>query len=1046
MLRKFKIILTLLLAFICTANAQIVTTEQISNIEISSSTAKFLGKTKAVRDLPQKTRTSKEKKSACRRLKKVPDNFKGRKSGGKSVNKDLEHQGPDPIRQVNFGNKSSNNSRSLSSTPIVNVDGLGGFGTPHDPTGDVSNEHYVQAINVTDVGVYDLEGNLVQTFAMNTLWSSLGASSAGDPIILYDENAEKWFITEFTDPGNLLIAVSDTNDPLGSYNAYSFATPNFPDYPKYAITPTALVATTNEEGGGTLHQYFLDIEGLYAGANDVTMIRIGVTGNNGTEAGFYVSTPADWNGTNLPFDNRPITLAINDSSWPGGPAEDQIEIYSFNLDWDVPNNSTVDQTSIVTTPFDSYPCAIAGPIFQCIPQMGNGGGLDAIPEVVMNVPHLRNFGTHESLVFNFITDITNGQNVSGIRWVELRRTPGSDWSLYQEGTFGPEDGLHRFMGGIAIDDSGAIGLAYNVSSPDSYVGVRYTGRNANDPLGTMTLDEVNVIDGASTINGGFQGRFGDYPQLSVSPLGDKTFWFTTEYATNNDAGTRIVAFKLTQDTFDLQAESILEPITSSSLGNAELVTAKIRNTGINSMENFNVGLLLDGISIQTSLVPSILLPGEELDYQFTTPIDLSVIGDYNITVFVNHPDDLNSNNDTITAIVSKLTAIDGALSIATIPESGCLADLPVTLTLTNNGGNIITSASIDVIINGNVVETIPYTGNILSSDSDDIEYTIMNGLQIGNNTIEFAINQVNGSTDNVTTNNTTASTYDLTGDNEFVTLLFLTDNWPEENDWTITNSDTGAEVASGTLDGQEDATLVTTVICLDLDACYSIEVTDSAADGICCGFGEGNFQIVDNENNVLVFNNGEFGASVTEEFCPSAGCALTANIVVENATGTATADGSIVINNTTGAPGPYTYSIDGGASTQDSPVFENLVPGDYNVVVSTSDGGCLYEETVTIDGISGLYIINDKEVTVSISPNPTEGVFKINISNLDINDPLLKLEIIDVNGRFIQERTIGKYNNDYVGTISLYDFPNGHYFVRVANKGVKIIEKVVKNN
>lgn len=1012
-------------------------TKQIDNIEVSSSTAQYLGKSKAIRDLVSKPSTSKEKKQAVKRLKKVPDNFKGRKQGGKSVHPKLEHQGPDPIRQSYFNNKKTQNT---SIEPLVNVQGITSGTAPNDPTGDVSDEHYVQAINATDVGVFDLEGNLVQQFAMNTLWSEFNGASVGDPIILYDERVEKWIVTEFSNPANLFVAISTTKDPLGSYSAYSFSTPNFPDYPKYAITPTALVVSTNEEGPGVLHQYFLDIEALYTGASNVRIIRVAVNGSLDTEAGFYLTTPVDWNGTNMPFDNRPMAIAINDSSWEGGPAQDQIELYTFNLDFDTPNNTTVEQTAIVTTPFDSYPCSAEGFGFSCVPQM-NGEGLDAVPEVIMNIPHLRNFGTHESMVFNFVTDATNGQNVSGIRWVELRKTAETDWELYQEGTFSPDDGLHRFMGSIAMDDNGNIGMGYNVTSENSFAGVRFTGRYANDPLGQMTVEEVTVVEGQGAIDS--DGRFGDYSQMSVSPLGDNTFWFTTEYAGSNQVETRITAFQLSRDSMDLAAEAIVAPVTSATLGADELVGVRFVNRGLVALGNYKIGFFLDDDFIESTTISTTLQPDAVFNYQFSTPIDLSAVGDYNIKAYIRHPEDSNSLNDTLSVIVSKLNAIDAGIETA-VEERICGDEVPTQLTLSNFGGENINMATIDVIVNRTSVDVINYTGSIANNASDMIDYTIMNNLNIGTNTVEFVITSINNTTDNVSNNNSTSATFTVTDPNEFITLVFNLDEYPDEVAWTINEVSTGEEILIGSFEESQPSTLVAQDVCLSFDDCYTITVTDTEGDGICCGFGEGNFAILNPAGETLVSNDGDFGEEAVEEFCPSnTECMLTANFVTQDATGPNTNDGSIMIA-ATGGIAPYTYSIDGGATFQNSEIFDNLLPAQYEVVVLSSDGICTYSESVIINFSTGVHFINGKNVEVNILPNPTQGVFKIIIENLDINTPLLDVEVFDISGQLIQRRKIGKFNNEYIGTLSLYDYPDGNYFIRILNQEFNILEKIVK--
>ena len=51
--------------------------------------------------------------------------------------------------------------------------------------------------------------------------------------------------------------------------------------------------------------------------------------------------------------------------------------------------------------------------------------------------------------------------VAGVRWYEIRRTDGV-YSVHQQGTFNPGDGVHRWMGSIAQDKKGNMGLGYSV--------------------------------------------------------------------------------------------------------------------------------------------------------------------------------------------------------------------------------------------------------------------------------------------------------------------------------------------------------------------------------------------------------------------------------------------------------------------------------------------------------------------------------------------------------------------------------------------------------
>ncbi|MEL6986645.1 MAG: hypothetical protein AAGK97_02355, partial [Bacteroidota bacterium] len=688
--------LVLLLFTLVQLNAQ----ENIP-INVKATKVKLLGKSKPIRDLDPQQKSSAKYKRKYKRNKQKPDNFRNRRGVSKAIIPELEHQGPDPIRQ--FARRTP--GRSIE--PLVNVQGIGDFGSPHDPSGDVSSRFYVQAINVTFVGVFDEQGTLVQEFAMNTLWSEFGVQSAGDPIVLYDQFAKKWIITEFTDPANVLIAVSETGDPLGSYFAYNFSTPEFPDYPKYAIYPDHLVITTNEGGAGVLHNYFLDRNALINGEDNVNMQRVEVTGNTNTEAGFFVSTPVDWNGSLLPNDTRPITMALNDASW-GAVAQDQLELYLFDIDFDDPNNTQIENVSLVTTPFDGFPCSAGGFGFACIPQLG-GNGLDGIPEVVMNVPHYRNFGTHESIVLSFVTDVTDGENQSGIRWMEIRNTDNQGWEIYQEGTYAP-DGKDRFMSSIAIDDNGNIGLGYNISSEEDYAGIRITGRLAGDPLGQMTFEEFNVADGQNTIQSG--GRFGDYSQMSVTPDG-RNFWFTTEYAAGGQSGvgTRIVAFKLQKDTFDIGISGLINPQNSSTLGSEETVSLAITNFGIETIDNYEVEMFLDGNSIESISINQAIQSDSVSIISFNNPVDLSEVEEYRLNFTVSTNRDDNISNNTFSRTIEKYFTLEAGIETSNrqiICESSILTET----TVENIGENPIDSIWIEYTINGSAIDTVRFTGPI----------------------------------------------------------------------------------------------------------------------------------------------------------------------------------------------------------------------------------------------------------------------------------------------------------------------------------------------
>ena len=177
----------------------------------------------------------------------------------------------------------------------------------------------------------------------------------------------------------------------------------------------------------------------------------------------------------------------------------------------------------------------------------------------------RNFGTHESLVTNQSVSGGTGPSgeVSGIRWWELR-SPNVVPVIFQEGTYAPglTDGIHRWMGSIAMDGQGNMALGYSASNGTVFPSVFYTGRLAGSPLGTMPLGEGSIKDGTGSQTAG-GNRWGDYTAISVDPTDDLTFWYVNEYLpTTSGQGwrLRIGSFKLipapalAADTATLTAE------------------------------------------------------------------------------------------------------------------------------------------------------------------------------------------------------------------------------------------------------------------------------------------------------------------------------------------------------------------------------------------------------------------------------------------------------------------------------------------------------------
>ncbi|MCL4267651.1 MAG: DUF11 domain-containing protein [Anaerolineae bacterium] len=422
-----------------------------------------------------------------------------------------------------------NNGRTPD--PLLTFEGIDNFCScsPPDTIGDVGPNHYVQMVNATLFNIYDKNGNLLTgPTELNDLWSSGPCSTVndGDPIVVYDSLADRWLLAQFRSNG-ICAAVSQTADPTGSYWTYNFSTPEFPDYFKISVWPDAYYMSTNES---SYTAYALERPDMLNGQT-ATAIRFAGQDN------FLM--PADVDGSTPPPANTPgLFYTFKDNSFHGGT--DRLEIFEMDVDWVTPANSTFALAQGLN--ITSYTYTVCGFFnLNCIPQLGTTQRVDAVSEWPMWRLAYRNFGSHETLLANFAVDV--GSDRSGIRWYELRRSGGA-WSIYQEGTHAPDDGLHRFMGSIAMDGQGNIALAYSVSGSTMNPAIRYATRLASDPLGTLQA-EATLYAGAGSQTG--SNRWGDYSAISIDPSDDCTFWVTNEYYPSNSSNnwnTRIGKFVL----------------------------------------------------------------------------------------------------------------------------------------------------------------------------------------------------------------------------------------------------------------------------------------------------------------------------------------------------------------------------------------------------------------------------------------------------------------------------------------------------------------------
>ncbi len=595
--------------------------------------------------------------------------------------------------------------------PLLTFEAAHDGATPSDPTGAAGPNHYVMAYN-TAFKIFDKNGNvLVGETALSNLFP--GHNSDGDPIVLYDQFADRFLITNFdvsSTPNKLLVAVSETSDPVnGGWYIYPFEIPgtssnNFIDYPKFSIWSDGYYITANKDSGSASTSeviYVMERDQMINGNQAAQLVGFSLPGI--TTNGFYSPSGFNVNGNQLPPAGNAPVVYLQDDSW-SGVNQDHLKIWNINVDWNTPSNSTISNPQeINTTAFNSV---FNNGSFSNLPQPNNGPDIDALQATIMFMTNYRRFSNYNSVVLNFVVN-TDNQGKAGIRWYELRQdNDGEPWYIYQEGTFIDPSNHNTFAGSINMDKFGNIGLGYTIVDSDQVPELHFTGRMAADPLNQMTITPTTIVPG---VNADPSSRYGDYAQLTVDPTDGKTFWFISEYFTNQGRADQVATFKFASDyNYDIGVSNITAP-TTGILSNNETVSITISNYGLQSVSNFSVSYQIDGGAMVTENFTGTIAPGNMANYTFATTADLSTVGHtYNITATTALTNDQDNTNDSASVSVTNLYPNDMGITTILAPMSGeNLSNAEsVQIEITNFGGATQSDVPVSYTLNGTTVNEV----------------------------------------------------------------------------------------------------------------------------------------------------------------------------------------------------------------------------------------------------------------------------------------------------------------------------------------------------
>ncbi len=594
----------------------------------------------------------------------------------------------------------------------LNINGINGNSAPHDPSGAAGLTYYIQATNATPCRIINkTTGATVSNFTMGTLWNPDLTQNSGDPIVMYDRYANRWFLAQFGTSGNkIYIAISTTSDPQGTWSCYSFTSPAFPDYLKFSIWQDGYYMTSNQQS-----QKVFAFERTAMLAGSPTARSVYATFNPPDGGGFFCPLPADADGNGgLPAAGTPCPImSYSDNAWIGNPI-DGIQIYQMAVNWTpaTPTAAITFVSAVPTMAFDaSYNVS-----WDDIAQPGTSQKLDGIGGVLMYRAQYRKSATHNTVCLSWPVRISASQR--SIMWAELRQNLGTGaWSVYQQQIYAP-DTYYRWMGSISMDDAGNIGLCYAKSGSSTvFPSLAYTGRLATDPINTMTIAETIAVAGIVSQNTSWYGgnRFGDYAHTTLDPDGS-TFWHTGEYMggvattnqnTNDPKRTRVYSFAISLPTAANVSVTSSDADNTICTGSSVTFTAVPTNGGTAPSYQWYINGNPVGTN-STTFTTSGLTTG-----QIVTCIMTS-----NMPGVTSNPATSNGVTTTVTAPVTPSVSIIGSTTIC----AGTLASFVA------SAGNTGATPSYQWTVNGSNVGTssTSYSYNPTSGDIIGVTMTSSN--------------------------------------------------------------------------------------------------------------------------------------------------------------------------------------------------------------------------------------------------------------------------------------------------------------------------------
>jgi hypothetical protein len=384
--------------------------------------------------------------------------------------------------------------------------------------GGAAGPNHLMTVHNTQVRIQDRSGNVISTVSLNSFWASLNfpdTPDVFDPKIIYDPAGGRWIFTAFCNPfiasSSVLLGVTQTNDPTGSWNLFRLDADvddvSFADYPSLGFTKDWIVVSANmfdntfQDFVG-VNFYVFDKAALYSNtSSQFTLLQ----DNNFDGFSICPAITYDQTATTMylveDFDNFNGQLRISTITGEIGK-----EVLTLNVAFP----TSPDVWSFVGDEGS---------------QLGSTELIDNGDSRIQNVIYRNGFLWCTHAIYPAEENLLPAT----IQWWQLT-TAGA---VVQRGRIGDSSGASSFaFPSIAVNSSSDCLIGYSRFSATQFASGNYAFRFGTDPPNTFRADVVLKSGEASYFKdkGSGENRWGDYSSTVVDPVNDRDFWTIQQFA------------------------------------------------------------------------------------------------------------------------------------------------------------------------------------------------------------------------------------------------------------------------------------------------------------------------------------------------------------------------------------------------------------------------------------------------------------------------------------------------------------------------------------